>query len=141
MADVQIPVKVTVLTAIFSEGERETVELTTFGRYYKKNNSSYLLYEEDGDIQTTVKISENDVLILRRGAAKMRLHFLLDRKTAGHFQTPYGMLETSVLTNGLDTNFNEETHEGHVDLLYDLAIQGSGGGTYHMKISYKEEGQ
>jgi uncharacterized beta-barrel protein YwiB (DUF1934 family) len=136
----QIPVKVTVSTAIYSGGEQETVELTTSGRYYIKNKSSYLQYEEDGDIQTTVKISGNEVLILRRGATKMRLHFLLNKKTAGNFQTPYGILETSALTKRLDTSFNEVTREGHVDLLYDLVIQGSSGGTYHMTISYKEEG-
>ena len=124
----QIPVKVTVSTAIYSGSEKETFELTTFGRYYKKANSSYLQYDEameEGDVHTTVKISENDVLIMRSGAIKMRLHFLLNKKTHGNYKTPYGLLETSAVTKRLDTDFNDENQEGHVDLLYDMAIQGS----------------
>lgn len=140
----QIPVKVTVKTAIYSGKEKETFELTTFGRYYKKANSSYLQYDEvmeEGDVHTTVKISGDEVLILRSGAIKMRLLFLLNKKTPGNYQTQYGLLETSVLTKRLDTAFNEKTQEGHVDLLYDMAIQGSNAGTYHLMINFKEEGK
>lgn len=138
----QIPVKVTVKTAIYSGSEKETFELTTFGRYYRKASSSYLQYDEvmeEGDVHTTVKISGNEVLILRSGAIKMRLHFLLNKKTPGNYKTPFGLLETSALTKRLDTDFSEEKQEGHVDLLYDMAIQGSNAGTYHMTINYKEE--
>jgi uncharacterized beta-barrel protein YwiB (DUF1934 family) len=138
----QIPVKVTVKTAIYSGSEKETFELTTFGRYYKKASSSYLQYDEvmeEGDVHTTVKITGNEVLILRSGAIKMRLHFLLNKKTPGNYKTPYGLLETSALTKRLETDFNEEKQEGHVDLLYDMAIQGSNAGTYHLTINYKEE--
>ena len=140
----QIPVKVTVKTAIYSGKEKETFELTTFGRYYKKANSSYLQYDEvmeEGDVHTTVKISGDEVLILRSGAIKMRLHFLLNKKTPGNYQTQYGLLQTSALTKRLDTDFNETKQEGHVDLLYYMAIQGSNAGTYHLMINYKEEGK
>jgi uncharacterized beta-barrel protein YwiB (DUF1934 family) len=140
----QIPVKVTVNTAIYSGSEKETFELTTFGRYYKKANTSYLQYDEvteEGDVHTTVKISGSEVLILRSGAIKMRLPFLLNKKTPGNYKTPYGLLETSQLTKRLNTIFNEESQEGQVDLLYEMAIQGSNAGTYHMTITYKEEGK
>ena len=140
----QIPVKVTVKTAIYSGKEKETFELTTFGRYYTKASSSYLQYDEvmeEGDVHTTVKISGDEVLILRSGAIKMRLHFLLNKKTPGDYKTPYGLLETSALTKRLDTNFDENEQRGHVDLLYDMAIQGTSAGTYHLTINFKEEGK
>ncbi|ESU34419.1 hypothetical protein G3A_01300 [Bacillus sp. 17376] len=140
----QIPVKVTVKTVIYSGKEKETFELTTFGRYYKKANSSYLQYDEvmeEGDVHTTVKISGDEVLILRSGAIKMRLLFLLNKKNPGNYQTQYGLLQTSALTKRLDTDFNEMKQEGHVDLLYDMAIQGATAGTYHLTINYKEEGK
>ncbi|WLR55272.1 DUF1934 domain-containing protein [Mesobacillus subterraneus] len=140
----QISVKVTVKTAIYSGKEKETFELTTFDRYYKKANSSYLQYDEvmeEGDVHTTVKISGDEVLILRSGAIKMRLLFLLNKKTPGNYQTQYGLLQTSALTKRLDTDFNETKQEGYVDLLYDMAIQGATAGTYHLTINYKEEGK
>jgi len=143
-ASEQIPVKVTVTTAIYSGMEKETFELTTFGRYYKKADSSYLQYEEtmeEGEVRTTVKITGNEVLILRNGAIGMRLHFLLDKKTPGNYKTPYGVLETSALAKRIDANHNEQSQEGHVDLLYDMQIQGSEAGTYHLTIKYKEEGK
>ncbi len=138
----QTPVRVTVKTAIYSGSDRDTFEWTTFGRYYKKANSSYLQYDEvteEGDVHTTVKMTGNEVLILRSGAIKMRLPFLLNKKTPGNYKTAYGLIETSALTKRLSLDFSEDKQEGQVDLLYEMSIQGASAGTYHLTINYREE--
>ncbi|PLR96589.1 DUF1934 domain-containing protein [Bacillus sp. T33-2] len=138
----QIPVKIKVLTAIYNKNDKETFELTTFGRYYIKENSSFLQYEEaveEGNVNTVIKISSRQVTILRKGPINMKLVFEQNQKQPGTYSTPYGALQTMTDSKRVDGSFNEETREGSIELLYDMDIQGSHAGTYHLTISFKEE--
>lgn len=127
----QIRVRVSVTTVV----NEETFELKTTGHFYKKGSSGYLQYEEnmpEGAIQTTVKLKNEEVLILRKGAVDMRLHFLLNKKTPGTYKTDHGVLMTEADTKEM------EIEDGRVEVLYNLAIQGSHAGTYTMNIQYEE---
>jgi uncharacterized beta-barrel protein YwiB (DUF1934 family) len=127
----QIPVKVKVKTVI----NKEPFELTAFGRYSEKGDSTYLQYDEmmpEGTIHTTVKLKNGEVLILRKGAVDMRLHFITNKKTPGTFHTEHGTMLTEADTKKVTID------EGQVEVRYDLSIQGSPAGTYHMNIQYEE---
>ncbi|EIJ80269.1 hypothetical protein PB1_07907 [Bacillus methanolicus PB1] len=132
----QMPVKIKIKTEIHQDGNKETFEFITFGRYYQKGESSFLQYEEvleDGRINTTVKISGQEVLILRSGAVKMRMRFQEQKTLAGTYETPYGVLQTSASTKRIYKN------TGFLEIVYDLQMQGQDAGTYHMTIRYEEE--
>lgn len=127
----QIPVKVKVKTVI----NKEPFELTAFGRYSEKGDSTYLQYDEmmpEGTIHTTIKLKNGEVLILRKGAVDMRLHFITNKKTSGTFNTELGLMMTEADTKKVAIG------EGQVEIRYDLNIQGSHAGTYHMNIQYEE---
>lgn len=137
----QIPVKVSVRTTIFNGGEQEVYELVTFGRFFHKGESYYLRYEEmmdDGKINTSVKFSGDDAVILRSGAVNMRLAFKLNHQMRGHYESPYGAMETLTDTKGLEHQQNS-AGEGKIQFLYDFTIHGDRAGTYNMEISYKED--
>ncbi|SEN46292.1 Uncharacterized beta-barrel protein YwiB, DUF1934 family [Mesobacillus persicus] len=126
-----IPVKVHVKNMI----NKELYELTAFGRYSEKGASRYLQYDEvmpEGTTHTTVKVKEGEVLILRKGAVDMRLHFILDKKTSGNIKTTHGLMMTEADTKRI------LLAEGRVEVAYELTIQGSLAGTYEMKIEYEE---
>lgn len=69
-------VKIKVISTICPiEGDEETYELWLQGVWLKKNSKMYLRYEEvieDQTIRTTVKMNNDDALILRSGAVNMR---------------------------------------------------------------------
>jgi uncharacterized beta-barrel protein YwiB (DUF1934 family) len=133
----QMPVKIKVNTTIWNNGEKETFELTTFGRYYEKNNSFFLQYEEvmeEGTVKSIVKVSENETLILRSGAVNMRMVFELNKKHAGRYETPFGTMGISTRTKRLAHDITEQ--KGAIDILYELHMQGSIAGTYHLEIGY-----
>jgi uncharacterized beta-barrel protein YwiB (DUF1934 family) len=137
----QVPVKIKVKTNISQGNEKETFELTTFGRYFRKAQASYLLYEEIldvGKIKTTVKFSQDEAVILRTGAVNMRLAFKNQHLMKGHYDTPYGSMDTLTDTKKLE---HRQTNgkKGTLDLVYDLTMQGDLAGTYHMEIKYEEE--
>jgi uncharacterized beta-barrel protein YwiB (DUF1934 family) len=138
----QKPVKITVKTTIRNGHEKETYELTTFGRYTKKTNAVYLQYEEmmeEGTVNTVVKVSEKEGSIMRSGAIKMRLAFKKNTSLAGIYETPYGVFEMNTLTTRLDHGYNELIGKGEIDLLYDLKVQRAKQGTYHLLITFEEE--
>ncbi|HYK73304.1 MAG TPA: DUF1934 domain-containing protein [Pseudoneobacillus sp.] len=137
----QTPVKIWVKTDIFQGDQKETFELVTFGRYYSKGQSSYLLYEEVmdvGNIKTSVKFSDGEAVILRSGALNMRLVFKKDHLMRGHYETPYGAMEMLTNTKKIGHVPSSEK-DGVLDLLYELTTQGEVAGTYHMEITYKED--
>lgn len=135
----EIPVKINVKTTI---DDQEMFELTVFGRYFQKDQASYLQYEEvmeEGAVRTIVKAAptKDEALILRSGAVKMRLPFELGRKLRGSYEMPFGTFETTTKARKLDHSF--ENGSGQISILYDFAMQGTPAGTYHLEISFQEE--
>jgi uncharacterized beta-barrel protein YwiB (DUF1934 family) len=138
----QIPVKIKVHTSIQNGGEKETFELTTFGRYYLKNASAYLQYEEvteEGQMKTTIKITGSEMLLMRSGSIKMRMLLEEKKKHRGSYTTPFGELQIMTDTKELQHRWNSESSEGRIEVLYNLSIQGSEAGTYRLQIVFEEE--
>ncbi len=138
----QIPVKIKVHTMIENGGEKETFELTTFGRYYVKNASGYLQYEEsteEGPMKTTMKLTEDGILLMRSGSLKMRMLLEERKQHRGSYTTPFGELLMITDTKELQHRWNSESSKGTIEVLYDLSIQGSKAGTYKLQIVFEEE--
>ncbi|WP_306461672.1 DUF1934 domain-containing protein [Robertmurraya kyonggiensis] len=134
------PIKIKVTTTIWDGDQKETFELTTFGRYYEKSGSTYLQYEEvmeEGNVKSIVKVSKDETLILRSGAITMRMVFEMNKKHLGRYETPFGTMGISTRTKRLAHSFG--AHNGAIDILYELHMQGALAGTYHLEISYEEE--
>ena len=140
----EIPVKVQVKTIIHSGQSKEEFQLEGSGRYFIKNNAYFLQYEEimeDQRVKTIVKVAGNEALILRSGPLKMRLPFRLHTKQQGSYEIAAGTLDIETRANRIDHSFNEDLRKGSVELLYDLSVQGSRAGTYHLEIIFEEEEQ
>ncbi|PMY01093.1 DUF1934 domain-containing protein, partial [Pseudomonas sp. MPR-R5A] len=55
------------------------------------------------------------------------------------YETPYGVFEMMTLTKRMVHSFEEDKSMGSIDLLYELKMQGSRAGTYHLAITFEEE--
>jgi uncharacterized beta-barrel protein YwiB (DUF1934 family) len=140
----QIPVTLHVKTKIKQGNDTESYELMAFGRLQKTENATFLRYNEEmevGNVATTIKLSPKGALILRSGAIKMRMNFSERQILPGTYQTPFGTMQIETHTEKLSYLSQPNISEGTVDLIYNLTIQGSLAGTYHMTITYKEEGK
>ncbi|WHY86210.1 DUF1934 domain-containing protein [Neobacillus novalis] len=129
----EIPVKINVKTTI---DEQEAFELVVFGRASHKGDAFFLQYEEvleEGTVRTIVKVATEEALILRGGAVKMRLPFRLNKILRGSYEMPFGTFETTTFARKI------ERTDGHIEILYDFAMQGSPGGTYHLEITFQED--
>lgn len=133
MLNTEIPVKINVKTTI---DEQETFELVVFGRAYHKGDAFFLRYEEvleEGTVRTIVKVANEEALILRSGAVKMRLPFRLNKILRGSYEMPFGTFETSTMARRI------EHIEGLIDIVYDFTMQGTPAGTYHLEITFQED--
>lgn len=135
------PIKVNVLTTILIDGDKQEIELTVFGHYYKKMSAHYLQYEEvheEGKMNTVMKLTADEVVIIRNGILKMRLYFSRNTRRRGMYETPYGKLPIYTKTTFYKHIQNERSLEGHVDLQYDLFMDGTKTGQYKLQLTYEE---
>lgn len=136
-------VKIQVKTTIFQYNSKEMIESTARGRFFQKDKASYLQYEEageEGSTRTVVKVSEAEALILRSGAVKMRLPFMLHKKMRGSYEMSLGRFDTATVAKRIEHTYHAESGEGLIDILYDFSMQGAPrAGTYHLEITFQEE--
>lgn len=111
----------------FEVDEDQAVEVITVGEYYYKNGKHYILYEEvqegEGVTKNTIKISDHQVDILKKGANNVHMVFEENKQNLTYYNTMYGELliristtrvqkkeeENLLLTEidyGLDINYN-----------------------------------
>ena len=121
--------------------DEETHELNAIGQYIKRAGRSYLKYEEEQSgnrIETTVKMGDEDALIMRRGAVDMRLPFNLDEERQGTYGSGPANFQLIVKTNDLEFAEVRDGFGGRFSVAYELVAEGSVLGTYELTITYTE---
>lgn len=140
-ADTKTRVKIHLTTKVEINNEIEVFELTLFGYHYLKGNTKYLTYDEvqkEGTIHTVVKITEQEVLILRSGLLNMHLSFAPFEKRNGSHDSKYGTIHLTTDTKKIDFHEIQDLCEGQLTIAYDLLMQDNYVGFYEMDITYKE---
>lgn len=93
--------------------------------------------QEVGKVRTTVRMGNEEALILRGGAIKMRLPFGLNEKLPGSYDGGIGSLAVTVHTHQLQ--FEQNENHGRFLLEYDLLTGGQLVGKYNLEFIYTEE--
>ncbi len=107
------------------EGQKETVETVSKGNYFKKNETHYILYEEEiednkGISRNTIKITPTSMEMIRRGAARTHMIFEPGKEIITGYQTSIGELLLGISTDKLEVIEKEELIEANVR--YSLSI-------------------
>jgi len=136
------PVFIRLQSSIRHPGQDEEIhELETTGRYIERANTSYLKYDEianDQEIRTTVKMGNNDALIMRSGAVDMRLPFIADGEKPGDYGNGPANFKLLVKTNRLELTEHQDGSGGQFGVAYELHAEGSLLGIYELLITYTE---
>lgn len=110
------------------EGEVNNIEMVTEGKFYKKNDIYYIVYDEseitgmEGST-TTLKIDGNKVLMKRFGSNTSKLIFEKGNKHISEYETIYGNMPIEVITSKADIDISD-SGKGRIDLAYRLDISG-----------------
>lgn len=141
------PVKVKFATEIKRGLEKEHVAFEANGLYYIKDTASYLTFDETINhtaIKTTLKISSEEILIMRSGEAlAMQQKFRRKERTTGLYQTQFGRFDMVTDTENIEYQWNEKSGRGRLFVTYLMQLQGDreGMGRHSMTIHFKEEKQ
>ena len=127
-----------------NDGEVDApIETMTPGQYFFKNGKHYVVYDEmldglEGTLKSTIKFTENQVELLRSGAASARMVFQPEHEHMVIYQTPMGPLSISLYTEDLEVQIGENL----IDLRIEYSLKTEGvvvsESTVHIEVCPKE---
>lgn len=126
-----------------SEGQELKLELVSEGKYYVKNGSQYIVYEESEltemkGVTTAIKIlPDNTVLLLRLGKLHQRQEFRKGQVTRSNYDTPIGTLEVQMKTYECQVHLVDGI--GTIELGYDVNIEGVSSNYTQLTITVQED--
>ncbi|MGE7690700.1 DUF1934 domain-containing protein [Lysinibacillus sp. NPDC097214] len=121
------------------DGESEGYEMLLTGQLLEKAGSIYLKYEEvqeDKTIRTTMKLGNEQALIMRNGAVKMRLPLNIIEQQMGHYESELGSMPLVIDTK--EMTFTKQAVSGDFHVQYDLLMGGQSVGNYTLDITFTE---
>ncbi len=117
----------------------DVIELVTEAKYFKKNNSAYLVYEESElsgleGTTTKIKINNNKVELKRIGKHDSNMVFEQDKRFESIMVTPMGNIPLEILTNRILYKENDEPFDIKLEIEYSISLRGLFQGKNIMKI-------
>lgn len=137
--------KITLDIHINRDGHLVDFEFIVFGHYYKRNGTSYYIYDEvweNGKTHTIVKYINGkvpEVQILRTGTLNMRLFFKENEVMKGSYKTNIGTFKVETSTKDLEYDWDEQMKQGKMNINYHFFIEQIEVGTYQLQFTFKEE--
>ncbi|MBU3179881.1 DUF1934 domain-containing protein [Clostridium psychrophilum] len=108
-----------------SEEDGDSIEVVTPGKFYKKDNCYYAVYEESEisgmkGTTTTLKIDAEKFTLIRIGTTNTEMNFKKYVRDLTLYNTPHGALDLAVDTKELKMNVNDDGGDVFID--YDMII-------------------
>jgi len=108
----------------YEDADGDVIELTTAGRFYRKNGTYYIMYKESeltgmAGITTTLKIEDQRITMMRNGLYPTQMIFEKGQRHFGIYNTEFGSLTVAVSARDIQ---NTMTDSGG-DLFIDYAIE------------------
>lgn len=132
-------VRLKIKGSITRKGSRpEVIELTTQGKFYKKGDAKYLVYDESEisgmkDSTTTIKLKDKAITLTRFGSVGMRLEFEKGKSFKSDYITGQGVFKLEILTSELYYSLNDNL-KGSILVNYEMTIKGLGQSTNQLDI-------
>lgn len=125
-----------------AQGEESRIELIAVGHYYEKNGVQYIVYKDSEisgleGVTTMLKVYDQHMILVRSGSVNYKQEFRLGEKTHSNYVTPYITMGMGILTQSIDLTL--ERPHGHIQVCYELEINGQWQSTNTLSISVREE--
>ena len=107
----------------YTGGDRDEINLRTFGKLFKKNGKYFVVYEEteltgyEGST-TTIKIESDQMTMTRMGKYKSKMIFKRGEKFLSYCETPYGTVPVAICPKKVDISFSDMG--GNLEIEYTL---------------------
>ncbi|GGJ31423.1 DUF1934 domain-containing protein [Paenibacillus hunanensis] len=120
-----------------SEQDGEVGTTHMVGQVFAKGNNLYIRYAEppqppQQEIRTTVKISNDEIKIMRHGGVESEQTFRPGEQLLGFYQSPFTRFEMETYTRSLHHGLNGIT--GHIAWEYDLYVHEQLSGRFKVSL-------
>ena len=130
MKDIMLRIAGSQLHGLDSKSD-EGMEFITEGRFVKKGDAIYLIYEESElsgalGYTTSLKIMDGKVRMKRYGddnGMQTAIEFEKGGKFISWYETPFGMIEMEIMTNDIDNKLNADG-SGSLDIDCSVCLKG-----------------
>jgi len=110
MKDIMLRIVGNQLHGLDSKSDDDSMEFITEGRFARKGDALYLIYEESElsgvlGYTTSLKITDGKVRMKRYGekdGVHTAIEFEKGGKFTGWYETPFGAIEMEIMTNDID---------------------------------------
>ena len=118
----------------------DPITLVTPGRFYRKNDSYYISYEESeltglAGTRTTLRVKPDYVKLVRTGLYPSELLFELGKRHMSLYHTDYGDLSIVVSTNHIRNTLTDDG--GDLDVQYTVEVANTPVGVNHLSLTIK----
>ena len=108
-----------------AQGDQEPIEIIVPGKYYFRNGSHYLRYEEllDETAEPTInyiKVSGKGLEVSKKGLVNVHMVFEQGKKNMTYYTTPYGTLQMGISATNLELTESEENLQIKADYALDM---------------------
>lgn len=113
-------------------GETDTQEFVTAGKFYRKDDAYYIIYNESEvtgmeGTTTSLKIQHGLVTLNRMGKNEQKMIFQPGVQHKSQYGTPYGLMQIAVISSVVEVDLTDTG--GSINLEYELEVE-------NRKISY-----
>lgn len=124
------------------------IEFITEGKAYRKDDATYVVYEEDESsgmegVMTTLRIDSNGRIRMKRFGRDVMMDTVMEFEKGKRFnslyQTPYGAVEMEVLTNKIVNRIEPDELTGSLYIDYDVALKGISEGRNMLNIELYDQ--
>lgn len=127
------------------EGAAGPIERILPGQYYLKNGKHYVIYDEpiegsDGKTKSTLKFADNQVELIRNGAAAAYMVFQKEQEHRTVYQTPMGALIFSVYTEDMVADIGEDCMNLEIHYFLKAQEQIVSESTLRLQVRSEEKG-
>ena len=125
--------------------EEQELETITFGEYYKRNGSHYVIYEEvtEGFPEITrnmIKFKENSLEVSKKGLFNVHMIFEEKKKNMTSYATPYGNILIGIDTRNVKIKEGQDHIRVDVDYTLEANYQHLADCKIEMNVCSREMG-
>lgn len=140
----KIPVVIDLTSTVENGSEEETTHNRVKGDLLSKGQATYIRYneqtEDEESVRNVVKITEEEMVILRNGPVSMNQRFREGQTTEGHYGTQFGNMHMETVTERMDMTKGLAQGAGKIILEYRLKLQGNKLGRVTLTFAFREAG-
>lgn len=126
-----------------SNGEELKLELVAEGKFYTKDQTQYIVYEESEltdmeGVTTIIKVLPDEaVMLIRLGNVNQRQEYRKGKETKSAYETPMGIIDVTMKTYECNVDLTDGI--GSIRLGYDVDLAGVGANYTQLTITVQED--